>query len=324
MPRRDVLLPPTISPEAVAAARRADNRPHRWPMTALLTRWLRRRGADERRAAVDARQAELDVMTTSTSADGVPCVVVTKGVPAAPPREGGHEPWVFHVHGGGFCWGEARDGTSMELAAELGVPVVSVEYALSPEARFPVALDELVAAYRALVAERGSRVLLSGVSAGGNLVLALLQRIRALQDSGEDLPDPVAVLAFTPFADLAGDGDSYRANEGRDSYVRWHSQQERFARAYYGDADPADPLVSPVHAVWDRPAPPTLLTSGTRDLFLSDAVRVERAMRLAGSDVRLLVWEGMWHAFMGDRGVPEADECMAAAYAFARHHLNLR
>lgn len=322
MRRRDD-LPSTISLQARAAALRADNGVHRWPMTPAITRRLRRRGADEQRDAMDALAADLGVTTTRTSAGGVPCVLVTKGAPAVVGTGGDDQPWVLHVHGGGFCWGEARDGMSMELGARLGVPVVSVEYSLAPEARYPVALEEVLAVYRALVLERGATVLVTGGSAGGNLVLGLLQRIRALQDAGADLPDPVGVLAFTPFGDLAGEGDSYRTHDGRDAYIRWRGQLERFARAYRGDAPTTDPLVSPVHATWDRPAPPTLLTSGTRDLFLSDAVRIERAMRLAGTDVRLIVWEGMWHAFMGDREMPEARECMAEAISFARRCLGL-
>ncbi len=210
--------------------------------------------------------------------------------------------WVLWVHGGGFCWGSARDGTGLRLAAGLEVPVVSVEYPLAPEARFPVAIERCVEAYLAGVAERGDRVLLGGVSAGANLALGVLQRLRERDD-----PGPLGVVALTPFGDLAGQGDSYRVNEGRDAWIRWRGQQQRFARAYAGRAALDDPLLSPVHADWSgSPLPPAFFSSGTRDLFLSDAVRIHTAWREADGDAELDLAEGMWHSYFSDPALPES------------------
>lgn len=239
------------------------------------------------------------------------------GVPGA--RE---DAWVLWIHGGGFCWGSARDGTGLRLAEGLGRPVLSVEYPLAPEARFPVAIDVCVEAYLAGIAERGPHVLLGGVSAGANLALGVLQRIRACRADGEDIPLPSELVALTPFGDLAGEGESYRVNEGRDAYIRWRGQQQKFARAYAGGADLHDPLVSPVHADWTGEAlPPAFFTTGTRDLFLSDAARIHTAWRDAGGEAELDLAEGLWHSYLSDATLPESQALMARLLAWCEERL---
>lgn len=295
-------FPPTVCPAAVAAAAEADNRVHRWPLTPRITRWLRTRGAEERWAGFEADREALGA-TVAEGGDGH-LVMTVSGV--------SEDAWVLWIHGGGFCWGSARDGTGLRLAAGLAVPVVSVEYPLAPEAPFPAALDACLEAYLSGVAERGPRVLLGGVSAGANLALGVLQRIRALRAEGEGVPLPLGVVALTPFGDLAGEGDSYRINEGRDAYLRWRGQQQRFARAYAGRADLRDPLVSPVHADWSgEELPPAFFSSGTRDLFLSDAARIHSAWRAAGGEADLALAEGMWHSYLSDPRLPESAALLA-------------
>ena len=290
-------FPPTVSAVAAAAAAAADNRVHRWPLTPRTTRWLRAKGAKQRLAGFEADRAGLGVGTRRDARGHL--VMTTPGA-----SEGA---WVLWVHGGGFCWGSAHDGTGLRLAAGLGRPVVSVEYPLAPEARFPVAVDVCLEAYVAGVEERGPRVLLGGVSAGANLALGVLQRIRELRAAGDGPPLPLGMVALTPFGDLAGEGDSHRVNEGRDAYIRWRGQQERFARAYAGDADLRDPLVSPVHADWSGGAlPPAIFTTGTRDLFLSDTARIHTAWRAAGGEADLVLAEGLWHSYLSDPRLPES------------------
>ncbi|UTT66205.1 alpha/beta hydrolase [Janibacter sp. CX7] len=318
-------FPPTVSSVAVAAAAEADNRVHRWPLTPRITRWLRTKGADARLAGFETDRAALGV-DVAPDARGDLVMTVAGALAGAPdttlqnPRvlqswegeAGRAEAWVLWVHGGGFCWGSARDGTGLRLAAGLGRPVVSVEYPLAPEARFPVAIEHCLAAYEAGVRERGPRVLLGGVSAGANLALGVLQRIRERRAAGDDLPLPLGVVGLTPFGDLAGEGDSYRVNEGRDAYLRWRGQQERFAWAYAGRADLLDPLVSPVHADWSgETLPPAIFTTGTRDLFLSDTARIHTAWRAAGGEADLVLAEGLWHSYLSDARLPESAALMA-------------
>lgn len=303
-------FPATVSSMAVAAAAEADNRVHRWPLTPRITRWLRTRGAKERRAGFEADRAALDVVTEEDARGHL--VMTTQVSHLREECRRGGDPWVLWIHGGGFCWGSARDGTGLRLAAGLSVPVLSVEYPLAPDAPFPAALDTCLDAYLAGLEERGERVLLGGVSAGANLALGVLQRIRSRRAAGEDIPLPLGLVALTPFGDLAGEGDSYRINDGRDAYLRWRGQQEKFARAYVGDADLRDPLVSPVHTDWSGEAlPPAFFSSGTRDLFLSDAARIHTAWRAAGGEADLALAEGLWHSYLSDPRLPESTALLA-------------
>lgn len=325
-------FPPTVSASAVAAAAEADNRVHRWPLTPRITAWLRTKGAKQRLAGFEADRVALGVsvaedarghvvMTAPAARSDIPASTGFPGPDGRSPGAGeGGEPssradedaWVLWIHGGGFCWGSARDGTGLRLAAGLSGPVVSVEYPLAPEARFPVALDVCVDAYLAGTRERGQRVLLGGVSAGANLALGVLQRLRARRAAGEDIPLPMGLVALTPFGDLAGEGESYRVNEGRDAYLTWRGQQERFARAYAGGADLRDPLVSPVHADWSgEELPPAFFSTGTRDLFLSDTARIHTAWRAAGGAADLALAEGLWHSYLSDSRLPESAALLA-------------
>lgn len=295
---RSQSFPSTVSSVAVAAAAEADNRVHRWPLTPRITAWLRTKGAPARLAGFEADRAQLGVEVAEDSRGHL--VMTTSGVHDPGAHDPGEMPagdddaWVLWIHGGGFCWGSARDGTGLRLAAGLDRPVVSVEYPLAPEARFPLAIDVCLEAYLAGVEERGPRVLLGGVSAGANLALGVLQRIRELRAAGGGPPLPLGVVALTPFGDLAGEGDSYRVNEGRDAYLRWRGQQQRFALAYAGGADLRDPLVSPVHADWTGEAlPPAIFSTGTRDLFMSDTARIHTAWRAAGGEADLVLAEGL-------------------------------
>lgn len=304
-------FPSTVSSVAVAAAAEADNRAHRWPLTPRITAWLRRKGAPARRAGFEADRAQLDVEVAEDSR-GHLVMTTPSAHDRGEMRSGDDDAWVLWIHGGGFCWGSARDGTGLRLAAGLERAVVSVEYPLAPEARFPAAIDVCLEAYLAGVEERGSRVLLGGVSAGANLALGVLQRIRELRAAGDGPPLPLGVVALTPFGDLAGEGDSYRVNEGRDAYLRWRGQQQLFAKAYAGDADLRDPLVSPVHADWTGEVlPPAIFSTGTRDLFLSDCAQIHSAWRAAGGEADLVLAEGLWHSYLSDSRLPESAALLA-------------
>nr|WP_257908919.1 alpha/beta hydrolase [Janibacter limosus] len=126
-------------------------------------------------------------------------------------------------------------------------------------------------------------------------------------------------MALTPFGDPAGEGDSYRVNEGRDAYLRWRGQQRKFALAYAGGADLRDPLVSPVHADWTGEAlPPAIFTTGTRDLFLSDTARIHTARRAAGGEADMVLAEGMWHSYLSDSRLPESARAPGAAAGLVR------
>jgi epsilon-lactone hydrolase len=208
---------------------------------------------------------------------------------------------VLNVHGGGFFLGTARDRPALMMSHELGVRVVSVDYSLAPEAAFPVALEECLSVYRHLLDQHNpGRIIGVSTSAGGAIQLGMLHKARA-----EGLPMPAALGLFTPGADISGAGDSGEANgNGRDTESRAFSLG--FIRLYVGDADPRDPLVSPLYGDFDAAFPPRIMVTGTRDFNMSGSVRLHDKLGQAGVRADLHIAESMWHGFTYQPDLPEA------------------
>lgn len=226
-------------------------------------------------------------------------------------RPGRERAVFFDIHGGGFVSGagEMCAIRAKLRAADFGVELFSVDYRLAPTHPWPAALDDTLAAWRGIL-ERvpATSVAVAGSSAGGNLAAGLMRRAH---DEGLDLP--AALLLLTPALDLTGAGDSWHTNRWLDTTL--YGETGETMAGYIGDADPADPLVSPIN---DTPAPgwpPTLLSSGTRDLLLSDTVRMHRQLRRAGIVAELHVTEAGPHGgFMGQ--APEDRELLGEVQAF--------
>ena len=198
------------------------------------------------------------------------------------------------MHGGGYVLypGEAGAGEAMLMAGYGGFRVVSVDYRMAPDFPFPAALDDAIAVWRALVEGTDPRrMAIFGSSAGGGLTLAMVLRARA-----EGLPLPAAIAPGTPWADLTGAGDSIQANAFVDNVLVSDTGWVGAAASLYAAGrDLRDPLLSPIYG--DFPGfPPAILTSGTRDLFLSHTVRTHRKLRQAGVEATLQVFEGQSHA----------------------------
>lgn len=202
---------------------------------------------------------------------------------------------VLHLHGGGFVFGHGEAGTqeAMLMAALGGYHVVSVDYRMPPDAPFPAGLDDATAVWRALLAQHDpKRMAVQGTSAGGNLTLALALRAKRL-----GLPQPGALAPGSPPVDFTFKGDSWRTNEwvdnvlvsGRSPYLT------QVGRMYTAGHDLTDPEVSPLFGDFAG-LPPTILTTGTRDVVLSDTVRAHRKLRRAGVEASLQVYEGLSHS----------------------------
>lgn len=254
---------------------------------------------------------------------GVPVVVIE---PPVIQREKERK-ILFNVFGGGFTLGSARDRAALTMAAELGVRVYSVEYTRAPEARYPVARDQCLAVYRALIGtglpggggpvDPGD-VYAMGSSSGGQILLSMLV---VAHEEGTPLPTAGLYLC-TPAADLSGAGDSLAAN-ARDRDVLPGSFLWGMATHNYPPVGTAagfeatDPRYSPLYyGGYDASFPRTVITVGTRDFLLSSGVRLYWTLREAGVDVELLVSEGMWHGFNWDSVVPEARRARAAVIEF--------
>lgn len=254
---------------------------------------------------------DLDLHVSVDTISNVPILVIS------PPVLKNDSAVAIYIHGGAFLIGSADDLTALYMAAKLGVRVISLSYDLSPKAKFPRALNQLYDAYAAITAiHPAAKTLVIGESAGGNLALTMLLKARDNQ-----LPMPVAVGLFTPWTDLSGVGDSYKANGHRDPILAWNGQLNKAVKAYVNDRPLIDPYLSPVYADYSKGFPPTIITTGTRDLFLSDCVRLYWSMKYANVSVELRIWEGMWHAFQSERGLPEGEKCLEEVAQFLNGHL---
>jgi acetyl esterase/lipase len=218
---------------------------------------------------------------------------------------------VLDIHGGALLFGGGEANVRFSTAAialRTGRVAYGVDYRVPPDHPYPDALDDCVAAYRELLQELGpERVVVSGTSAGGNLAAALLLRAR-----DEGLPAPAGAMLLTPELDLTESGDSFDTLMGLDVVLTGRLMEMNLL--YAGGADLAHPYLSPLFGDVSG-FPPTLLQAGTRDLFLSNAVRMHRKLRSAGVRAELHVWEGMPHAGFGGL-TPEDREVSAELQAF--------
>lgn len=225
--------------------------------------------------------------------------------------EGG--PLYLDIHGGALVsgGGELCRATGAMAALSYGMEVWAVDYRMPPLHPFPTPLDDCLTAYRALLEERpADQAFVGGSSAGGNLAAALV--LRAKQ---EGLPLPKALVLHSPEVDLTESGDTFVTNLGIDSSL---GPVLPVNQLYAGGHDLADPLLSPLFGDLTG-FPPTLLISGTRDLFLSNTVRMHRALLAAGAEAELHVWEALPHAGGGGSS-PEDAERRDQVRAFLDKH----
>jgi acetyl esterase/lipase len=221
---------------------------------------------------------------------------------------------ILYFFGGAYIVGSSFEDLPItaSLAHRLGCKVYTAQYRRAPEHPYPAAVDDGYAVYRGLMDRiRPDGLTFLGESAGGNLCLAVALRAR---ESG--LPLPAAAVLLSPWCDISKTGDSAFTLEGRDPTLDYDVHLRDAALAYAGGRDLQDPLVSPLYADYEPGFCPTLITTGTRELFLSDCARLSTRMRLAGVDARLHVWEGMWHTFEWYLELPEAQHSLDEIAAF--------
>jgi acetyl esterase/lipase len=226
---------------------------------------------------------------------------------------------VLYFHGGGYVAGSARTGTHLaaELARRAGGRALSVDYRLAPEHPFPAAVEDGLAAYAGLLESgaRPGRVVVAGDSAGGGLAVATLLAARE-----RGLPQPAAVAAFSPWADLTRSGASMRTKDGADPLFS-HAAMGWYADRYIPNGDRSAPLASPVFASLAG-LPPLLIQVGSHEVLLDDAVRLAAAAGRDDVDVTLRVAPEGTHVFQLYFGaLDEANEALDEVARFFRRHL---
>ena len=264
-------------------------------------------------------------------AGDIPVRVYRAARAAAGPR-----PLILNFHGGGFVFGDLRlaDWMCSSAAVTVGAVVVSVEYRLAPRHRFPAAVDDC---YAALVwaAENAT-----GLGAGRPTGLGA-------GSPGQTAPPPIGVMGESAGGNLAavmcllardrgGPRISHQAllypptdmtrmpRKSATALIIPEADMLAYRRLYLGDADPADPRVSPLLAADHTGLPPALIQVGEHDPLREDGARYAAALRSAGVPVRFTEYVGMPHGYLNFPGIcrsaPQAmaEICTAQAAAFAQ------
>jgi epsilon-lactone hydrolase len=300
LPERDIGPPSTVSAEAQAHLSTYAASPRMaWPPATETEAW---RDLIVQRALLFAPIVErMAANAVSPIVDeeigGVPCY-------AAKPRGWDEATGAIylHVHGGAFVFGSGdfARAHAANNADKLGALCISVDYRMPPDHPFPAAPRDCVAVYQTLL-ERYSagRIVIGGSSAGGNIAACATLMIR-----DEGLPLPAGIVLLTPEVDLTESGDSFRTNEWLDVVLK--GSLAECNAVYAGDTPLDDPYLSPLFA--DLASfPPTLIQTGTRDLFLSNSVLFHRKLRALGLRAELHVWEAMPHSGFGGLSPEDAD-----------------
>ncbi|CAM3219662.1 alpha/beta hydrolase [Paracoccus nototheniae] len=208
---------------------------------------------------------------------------------AMPPNLVTNDAVYIDIHGGAFVFGggEACRMAACAAASLHGARCDGVDYRMLPEYPYPAALDDCFAAYRHVLAGCDNRgVVIGGRSAGGNLALATVLRAR-----GEGLPLPAALVFLSPEIDLTESGDSFQTNQGIDFNLPDPLMPPNLL--YAAGADLTHPRLSPLFGTFSADFPPSFIQTGTRDLVLSNAVRLHRIQHEAGAPTELHVFEAM-------------------------------
>jgi epsilon-lactone hydrolase len=221
---------------------------------------------------------------------------------------------ILYFHGGGFVIGSAQSSAPLaaELAQRTGAKVIAVDYRLAPESPFPAAVDDARSAYQGLLSQgfAPGNIALAGESAGGGLAVA-----SALAWRDEQIPLPASILAMSPWADLTLSGNTLVDKQRVDATLTGDGLR-RSAGDYVGSADPTNSYISPIFGDLHG-LPPMLIQSGSREILLSDALRL--ASRAAEDDVRMTldVVPGAPHVFQAYAAVlDEGEAALSRAASF--------
>jgi acetyl esterase len=288
-------------------------------------------GPVEGRKTVDEVQSEEiakpDVDVEDTSVPGGPSDEVSVRI-LRPKAAAGALPVIVYIHGAGWVFGNSHthDRLIRELAAGTGAAVVFPKFSLSPEARYPTAIEESYAVLE-WVADHGaeknldaSRIAIAGDSVGGNMSAALT--LMAKQRSG---PELAAQVLFYPVTNASFDTDSY--HEFAEGYFLRRDAMQWFWDQYTTDpAQRAEITASPLQATTEQLAglPKALVITGEADVLRDEGEAYAAKLREAGVNVTATRYEGIIHDFVmlnALRGTNAAGAAIAQAIEYIRRAL---
>ena len=286
------------------------------PVVRLIGRRLAAAGTAERMRRVIRRANALLAPCTGVMTEPFP-IGGRDGLRVIPKASPTPERAMLMFHGGGYVFGspEMYRPLAGRVAKAVHAAVYRPSYRLAPEHPHPAAVDDGLAAYRALLGQvPAERLAVGGDSAGGGLSVAVLQ---AAGRAG--LPMPACLVLLSPWLDLTGDGESHTTNADSEILIL-PASVERATRFYRGEVAADDPAVSPLFGDLTG-LPPTLVQVSRNELLYSDSESFADRAGAAGVDVDLRVVDDLWHVWhLMAPVVPEARASIAEIGEFVRRH----
>ena len=232
------------------------------------------------------------------------------------PRDRMDDKLLLYLHGGGYVVGGCDMHRQMvsHIARAGHIQALLPEYRLSPESKYPAAIEDVVGLYRTLLAcgIKAENMVIAGDSAGGGLAVAMLLSLR---DAGDPLP--AAAILLSPFLDATASGESMRSRASQDPW--FHAEGVSLIADYYCEPQQrSDPLVSPIFADVGG-LPPLYIQVGDDEILLSDSERFAEKIAAAGGEIDLEIWPEMWHVFQMFVGkMPESGRAIKNIGDFVR------
>ncbi len=294
---------------------------------AFFTRWyLRTQFKPKPGTRVRVEEARQGMARMSRWQVPLPKGVVSKSLPAdvgaglcpaewlsvtAPQRT------VLYFHGGGYfsCGLDTHRPVVASISRRAQARVLSVDYRLAPEHPCPAAVDDALAWYRDVLSDTSAnQVVLAGDSAGGGLVMALLQAA-----SKQGLPMPAGAVLFSPWVDLAATGESVRTQAEGDVMFNPENLADA-AQFYLAGRSPSDPVASPLYGEM-KGLPPLLIFASRSEILLSDATRLHDKALAAGVSSQLVLASNMPHVWPIMVMLPEAKASLRQVAAFMQERV---
>lgn len=201
---------------------------------------------------------------------------------------------ILYLHGGAYIAGSPRTHRPLtaELARRCGARVLALDYRQAPQHEFPAWMDDAVNAYSHLLDDgiRPGHIVIAGDSAGGNLVLVTLLRLREL-----GLPLPAGAVCLSPWTELTCSYKSHRTNARHEAMLNPRGLKALGLR-HIGSNDPKHPFLSPAHADLAG-LPPLMVHVGSTEILLDDARAIKRNAKRAGVRMVYREWKEMPHVF---------------------------
>jgi len=225
------------------------------------------------------------------------------------PKNKNNKNIILYLHGGGYvtCGPETHSTLVTQLSEYSGVKTLFPVYRLAPKYPFPAAIEDCLMVYKELLKKgiNSKNISLIGDSAGGGLVMALLQILQR-----EKIDQPSSAVLISPWTDLTLSGGSIISRADRDPMIKPGKDVDEVIKAYLGNEDPKNPLISPIYSETFT-VPPMQIYVGTEEILFDDSIRIfEKLSKDENNNLELKIYDGMFHVFnifcRGLLTIPEA------------------